>query len=320
MPWDTPIPVILWALICIPSGIWAMLKPPAGQLPADLLALDTLLLNLYFAYTAPWAVVNYYLRALPFLLALGVAARLILASRRQPVFPQARWGWAMTVILLALGVPLAFLNVKVAQSYRYPESAGPSMIALPPLQDGLHVFVNGGNGLDGWGMNHATRDWLGRQTDGDLAAAYGVDLVKIAGNGTMSRGILPGDLRRYHTFDEQVYSPCLGEVVHLEDGIADVPPFGDSGSSLGNFIVLKCAQFYVTLANLRSHSLTVQKGEIVAVGAPLARVGNSMAHTFPHLHMRVTTGGYSGADQPAPILFEMLFSFSHRARNDFYVR
>jgi len=320
MPWDTPVPVVVWALICIPPGVRAILKPPADKLSASLLALDTLLLNLYFASPAPWAVVNYYLRALPFLLALAVMARVILASRRQSVFPQERRSRALFVILLVLAAPLIFLNARALQSYRYPESAGPSMVALAPLKGGWHVFINGGNGLDGWGMNNAVRDWLGRQTSGDSAAAYGADLVKLSAGGAMSRGILPRDLYRYHTYDEQVYSPCLGEVVALEDSIPDVQPLDDSGSALGNFIVLRCAQFYVTLANLRAHSISVQKGEIVAAGAPLGRVGNSMTHTFPHLHMHVTTGGFTGAVQPAPILFETLFAFSHRARNDFYVR
>lgn len=320
MPWDTPLPVLIWALTGLPLSLWALLKPPAGKLPAYLIALDILLLNLYFAYTAPWAVVNYYLRALPFLLSLAVIARMIHAARSQPFFPQTKQGWALTAILLVLAVPPAFMDAQALRSYRYPASAGPSMYALPPLQGGLHVFINGGNGLDGWGMNNAYRDWLGRQTGADPAAGYSVDLVKLAASGAMSRGILPRDFRRYEIFGERVYSPCLGQVVKVQDGIADVPPFSDSGSALGNYVVLKCAQFSVTLANLRVHSISVKEGELVALNTPLAEVGNSMAHTFPHLHMRAATGGESGTAQPAPILFETLFDFAYRARNDFYVR
>lgn len=320
MPWNTPLPVFIWALICLPLGIWAFLKPPASKLPAYLIALDTLLLNLYFACTVPWVVVNYYLRALPFLLSLAVILRMSLATRFQPFFPQGGRRWAWTVLLLVLALPPAFMDAKALQSYRYPASAGPSMYSLLPLQGGLHVFINGGNGLDGWGMNNAYRDWLGRQIGNDPAAGYSVDLVKIAGNGAMSQGILPRDFRQYETFGERVYSPCLGQVVHVQDGIADVQPFTDSGSPLGNHLVLRCAQFYVTLANLRVHSIAVKENELVAVNAPLGEVGNSMAYTFPHLHMRVTTGGYSGVVQPAPILFETPFDFSYRARNDFFVR
>jgi murein DD-endopeptidase MepM/ murein hydrolase activator NlpD len=112
----------------------------------------------------------------------------------------------------------------------------------------------------------------------------------------------------------------MGEVGFIEDGHPEVAPMAP-GWEMGNFIVVKCADFYITLANLRAGSFYVQVGEPVSFNRALAVVGNSGDRTIPHLHMHVTVGGWEPGSTPVPVLFDTAsYEFSARARNHLFAR
>jgi len=122
------------------------------------------------------------------------------------------------------------------------------------------------------------------------------------------------DYRKYLSYNEPVHSPCVGQVVKVVDGIPDVPVLAP-GDPLGNYVVLKCFEWYVTLANFRSGTFFVKEGDRVGLGQVLGRIGNSGTPSIPHLHMQVNLGGLDENAPAVPILFELRFS----GRNAIYI-
>ena len=62
---------------------------------------------------------------------------------------------------------------------------------------------------------------------------------------------------------------------------------------------------YVVLAHLRQDSVTVQVGDLVRLGQPLAAVGNSGHTNEPHLHLQVQDSptAKQNADRTYPMAF-----------------
>lgn len=63
-----------------------------------------------------------------------------------------------------------------------------------------------------------------------------------------------------------------------------VPPFSALG---GNYVILKCGDFYPLYAHLKNGSVRVQPGDLVSSGDQLGVVGNSGSSLQPHLHFQV---------------------------------
>lgn len=126
-----------------------------------------------------------------------------------------------------------------------------------------------------------------------------------------------------YAWRQPVFAPLDGEVVACSDGTPDrerismvrdlvmlliFPP--KPGSLLpaygGNYVILKCGDFYPLLAHLRCSSVRVKVGDHVQAGDQLGEVGNSGSSIQPHLHFQVMKG-----EDPFP-LFENLLPFKLR--------
>jgi Peptidase family M23 len=308
MPWESAIPVLIWAVISIPLTVLLWIKQPKDKLTTYFILLDFILVEAFFLLTVNWAVVNYYLRALPVLMVGFVAFRLLTKTRRERFLPPKA---ALSLVLLVVGVLLlpatGYLNYRVTQSIRISNYPGQPSFMLFPLRRGLYVTLNGGNGLDGWGMNNYYQDWLGRKTGSGANQIYAYDFGKLSEYlaGTISNGVLPKSFLDYYSFQETVYSPCNGTVDYVVNNLPNIPPFTSKGQGLGNMIVIKCVNNYVTMSNLQHDSVIYKVGDTVNMDLMVASIGNSADNTFPHLHMFVTSGSRDGT--PVPILFEKLF-------------
>ena len=62
------------------------------------------------------------------------------------------------------------------------------------------------------------------------------------------------------------------------------PPFAPLG---GNYVILKCGDFYPLYAHLKNGSVCVRPGDVVRSGDLIGKVGNSGASLQPHLHFQV---------------------------------
>jgi len=152
--------------------------------------------------------------------------------------------------------------------------------------------------------------WRVVPSPGHADFAYDLAAVEHPGSGTFSRSRvwqLVGRLsaRDSYSWERPVRAPINGTVIRAADGwpdrthlnlfrdlwrlltagrpedTADLRPFA------GNHLILEGDGFYVLLAHLREGSLTVDAGDRVSVGDPLARVGNSGSSLEPHLHLQL---------------------------------
>lgn len=93
----------------------------------------------------------------------------------------------------------------------------------------------------------------------------------------------------YYAYGRAVLAPVQGVVVQVADGVADnVPGKMSPGELTGNTIVIRVAENeYLLLAHLKKSSISVEVGDTVSVGQPVARVGNSGNSSEPHLHIQM---------------------------------
>lgn len=326
MPWNTITPFLVWAVIFIPVFFVLMIVPPRVKLTAGVIWLAYLAASLYFIFTVNWALVNYWLRVLPLVLSLILVVRFWRANRAffdfatnqvrdTPRLP-GKSARRVAVLVLAVLVLLLFipLDLLALRTTGYKSYAGKPALLFYPLRYGMYVVANGGNGLDGLGMNDSYQTWMGQKNPSDHYMAYAVDLMKLRNDrGWVSQGILPSESQAYEGYGDWVYAPCVGVVAYVEDGHPD-QTLGTAEAPLGNRVVLKCYEFYVTVANLRYDSILVKTGEPVSFLQQIGLVGSSGAPSIPHIRVFTTLGSWDEKGTPVPQLFDTGFRFL--SRND----
>src|SRR6476619_7077121 len=114
-------------------------------------------------------------------------------------------------------------------------------------------------------------------------------------------------LSDYPGFGSPVLAPADGRIVGVDDGYADNPP--GTNSDRANHVVIDIgAGRYVLMAHLMQGSVTVQVGDRVRRGQPLAAVGNNGHSSEPHLHLQVQD---SAAGVDAERTYPMVFRNAH---------
>ncbi|NYD67752.1 M23 family metallopeptidase [Agromyces atrinae] len=196
------------------------------------------------------------------------------------------------LILVALPFGLVLIAVGFVATVWAPTAGGePATLASPVTGPWLAV-------------NSPTTKVPSHGTHG-LGQAFAVDLL-YAGEGSDDRpsaGFTAPE--EYPSFGRPILSPADGTVVrvtrtardhlsrasgsalayfYVESAIREI--FGPR-AMLGNHIVIRLADgSHMVLAHLRRGSITVERGERVATGQPLAECGNSGNSTEPHLHIQ----------------------------------
>lgn len=188
--------------------------------------------------------------------------------------------------LLAMSALLglfAYADLRALRGYRHD---GEALRLAFPLRAG--VYYVGGGGADRLINNHQAV----------ASQAFALDIVRLNGAGMRARGIQPRALERYAIFGDTVFAPCSGPVVHVTDGLPDLPAGErDTVRLAGNHVVIRCAGAKLLLAHLMRGSVMVRAEQRVRTGQPLGRVGNSGNTSEPHLHIHAERGG-----SPAGIL------------------
>jgi len=267
--------VVLQVFICLvlPLGLalrlWLMRRK--GRSAVVTATFDLLTVLLAVMLIGRWDMAGHYLRFPVLVLSLAAILAAWLRHRRLP------WRAPGTRRLTALGGPAfsaALLAALVA--WLLPGAIAPrDAVALDfPLAQGRFAAAHGGGRVL---VNyHASHE----------AQAYAADFVALNGAGYRARGLLPEDPAAYAIWDAPVLAPCAGRVTRARDGRPDMaPPKRDRSHPEGNHVVLDCAGLRVVLAHLRQGSVAVTRGDAVAPGDVLGRVGNSGNSTEPHLHI-----------------------------------
>ena len=146
-----------------------------------------------------------------------------------------------------------------------------------------------------------------------LGSSYAIDLVPVDEQGRSAPRTLRGLLSHeppevFVGFGRPVMAPVSGRVETVHDAEPDhdgrrsqlaLVPYmlGQSRRArrgavglAGNHVVIAIGANgpFVLLAHLQRGSVQVQPGQLVSVGDPVARCGNSGNSTEPHVHLQVT--------------------------------
>ena len=121
----------------------------------------------------------------------------------------------------------------------------------------------------------------------------------VAGNSLNPK---PADLADYAIYGATVVAPCSGEVIEAVNDRPDQPAGHDHRSRDGaNIVTLKCESREVLLAHFQQGSVRVEVGDMVSLGDPLGRVGNSGNTEEPHLHIHTQERQRDGTLRPVPM-------------------
>jgi hypothetical protein len=327
MPWIITTPITIWAVTTFVLMALMWFKQPDNKLTGVLFALDFLLYYLFWVACVNWVILIYWIWLIP------IPFIIILLFHYRRRFDRPAWvgkvPWLpgkslasriLLAVAMILTLGLGYLTVRVILSFDYKSAPGDPLLLWFPVRQGAYVIANGGNAIQGLGLSTYYRGWFG--SNGDKMSAYAVDVVKLWNlGGGISQGILPNSNLKYKIYEDPVNGPCMGTIVYIEDGHPDVKPFTQPTSELGNYIVIQCADSFVTLANLRNGSIKFQPGERINMTVWIANVGNSGSPSIPHLHIVATRGGWRpGTGTPVPILFDGAYAVNQFAtRNKIFV-
>jgi len=186
------------------------------------------------------------------------------------------------------------------------ESGNSETISIAPLQrqTAAPEVVNAPlQGSGWWTPNGPSNESVHRRSliviNGELSITeeFAVDWVKLGQNGATFSGD-PRNNASYFAYNQNVLAAAGGRIVEVANNIAEntpnQPPNPDDlevETLPGNHIVEDFGDGrYALYAHMIPGSILVQKGDVVAPGQLLGRLGNSGNSTQPHLHFHVMDG------------------------------
>lgn len=161
-----------------------------------------------------------------------------------------------------------------------------------------------------------------------FGVSYAIDFVAVRNRRTAAvrdwRSVFAVEpVERFFAFDRPILAPAGGRVVSMHDGEEDhvarrsqlaLIPYALTQASrvrqgapglAGNHVLIELANDgpYLVVAHLRRGTVAVRLGELVTVGQPLGRCGNSGNSTQPHVHLQVMDHADSSVAAGLPIAF-----------------
>lgn len=253
--------VLVWMLRGGPKSRphWFMKLAVAGSVVA------------FLFLTAPWAFTSYYLRyAMLGIFALVVVYSYYRHTGFSDAVPKGQIAGRLALYAPAFLLFTALSASAITAHIGHHESLSLSL----PLGAGTYYVLQGGNSV-------VTNPF--HALSGSKLA---LDIVKLSAFGNRARGIAPRSLGDYEIFGETVHSPCAGTVLTVRGDLPDnTPGKTDAEHPEGNYIILRCGNVDVLMAHFRRSSTVVTTGDVVQLGQPLAKVGNSGNTLEPHLHI-----------------------------------
>jgi hypothetical protein len=234
-------------------------------------------------------------------------------GKREPGPASGKLEWFSIVFVIVLFLA-GITVVSIAISSRTPPPE--TVDVASPLGKGNFIVVNGG-------INLLTNAHV-RTLDAAVPAyarwraqSFGVDIVAVNDFGFHARGLWPKNPELYEIFGAEVFAPCSGIVVSVENSFPDLDvPEVDLANKAGNHVVLDCGTYYILLAHFRHGSVKVATGQHISTGDSIGQVGNSGSSSEPHLHLHAQKPGMPSAPfaaEPLPLSINGRFL----VRNDF---
>ncbi len=252
-----------------------------------------------------WVYASFYLRYAILILTVVVTIQSFMRVKSLPLFVTPDFsGWVGYGAGLIISVVLVYFVVGAVRSHFYDEM--PVNLAFP-FKHGTYAVFEGGNGRVSSLMNYHYGASIHQGSRINLSMRYAVDIAKVTRWGNDADGFLSLQNDKYAIFNQNVYSPCDGEVSYVEDKWPNETPWsGNPPYNVGNHVLIKSNGFGVLMGHLQKGSILVKVGDMVKKGQPIAEAGNSGWTSQPHLHiqaMKVSTGSFWGWDG-IPIFFD----------------
>ena len=175
-------------------------------------------------------------------------------------------------VYLATNAVVALLSGYLALQLVQVSDSRPDAVVLDSPLAGEAFVLNGGPSV-----------LLNGHSPNEINA---VDFVLLGANGRTHAGGADAPLSDYPGFGWPVLAPADGRVVEVTEGYADNPP-GTNSDQANHLVIDIGAGRYVSLAHVLQDSVTVDVGDVVRQGQPVAAVGNNGHSNEPHLHMQV---------------------------------
>ena len=227
---------------------------------------------LFIFNTGRWDWVSYYLRYILIAIFFLSAFFSYKKAKTSPFFTQLNYKRYISLsIIIVLTIVYSKNNFSTIKGFYINEKP---LELVFPLKNGAYYISQGGNSIH---INHHYTY---------PPQKYALDIKKLNEFGIRAKGIIPKQLSRYEIFEDILFSPCDGEVIKVVGDRPDMIPLEmDKNKPLGNYVAINHNGIVVYLAHMLNGSLVVKQGDIVKVGQPIGKVGNSGNTSQPHLHM-----------------------------------
>lgn len=287
MPW-----MVIFSQIALPVLllIWLALFPAAGLFALGLQVLSVWAVLLGIGLAALWTMPPFWVPYLYYgLLAMIVLWHLLRGRFSGKGIWRASAGPTVLVLVaFGLGCIGGYMAYLAYQGRALPAVERADI--APPFGPGTYLVGHGGStkmvNIHLHTLNQSIErfiPWRGQ--------SRALDIFRILPLGLHKSGWQPSDPARYTTFGTSVLAPCDGTIAKAVDGIEDMQvPVMDRDNMAGNYVAVDCGRFFVLMAHLRQGSISVQIGDQVEAGDPLAEMGNSGNSSEPHLHVHAQRG------------------------------
>lgn len=285
--------------------LWTWRRSYASIAGLSLQALVLLSYTAFIFLMGSWVFASFYLRYAILILAVAVIIRSLTRVSNLPFFVTPHFlGWVGCCAGVVITAGLLYLVAGAIRSHFYEET--PVNLAFP-FKNGTYAVFEGGNGRMSSLMNYHYGASIHKGARTNLSMRYAVDITKVTRWGNDADGFLPIQKEKYAIFNQVVYSPCDGEVSHVEDKWPNETPWtGNPPYNVGNHVLITSNDFGVLMGHLQKGSMLMKTGDSVKTGEPIAQAGNSGWTSQPHLHiqaMRKSTGSFWGWEG-IPIFFD----------------
>lgn len=256
----------------------------------------------------PWEFTFTQLRFLPFIcITLVIILGLHSRGASYVVHKYDYWIEVASILLILL---MSHCIYKIYKASRKPEN----VLNLEfPFKGGKYLITDGGDGYLSALMNYHYKSSTHNEHGTQDSMRYAVDIVKMGLHGrTTSRLVAFSDNSDYTVFHQTIFSPIDGIVVKVQDGVSNNEPFPGKGKlpyNLGNYIVIKNADYYVIMGHMEKESILIKEGDYIHTGDQIGLIGNSGLTPRPHLHLQVSKckdGNYWAAEG-VPVFFNQKF-------------
>jgi len=155
--------------------------------------------------------------------------------------------------------------------------------------------------------------WGGRTIEENYHASltdqrFAIDVVQIENNSTFN-----GDGKQnedYYCYGDTLYAPESGQVVEMENAVAEnIPGETNTNHLFGNYVIIDHGnEEFSVLAHLIKGSIIVNKGDFLTKRQVMGLCGNSGNSTEPHLHYHLQNKSAIGQGEGLPAQFRSYYA------------